>query len=144
MGSPGSNIDPRAKRYDLSSDPVTYSSQRIEVLDSKIKDLPNIYLNDGETSTEFRSTFYSLTREKGRFLEGVSRLIGGVYSNRIVNGQNEMTPFEAVSYSDQKNAMNLISDKLLSNDAFSFDPEILVFLQSEKSCLLYTSPSPRD
>ena len=132
MGSPGSNIDPRAKRYDLSSDPVTYTSQRIEVLDSKIKDLPNIYLNDGETSTEFRSTFYSLTREKGRFLEGVSRLIGGVYSNRIVNGQNEMTPFEAVPYSEQKNAMNLISDKLLSNDAFSFDPEILVFLQSEK------------
>ena len=43
-----------------------------------------------------------------------------------------MTPFEAVSYSDQKSAMNLISNKLLSNDAFNFDPEILVFLQSEK------------
>ena len=144
MGSPGSNIDPRAKRYDLSSDPVTYTSQRIEVLDSKIKDLPNIYLNDGETSTEFRSTFYSLTREKGRFLEGVSRLIGGVYSNRIVNGQKEMTPFEAVSYSDQKSAMDLISNKLLSNDAFNFDPEILVFLQSEKRAAYSSSRGNED
>jgi len=89
-------------RYDLSSDPVTYTSQRIDILNSKIKELPSIYLNDGETSTEFRSTFLSLTREKGRFMEGVSRLIGGVYSNRMVNGQANITPFEAVPYDDQK------------------------------------------
>ena len=132
MGSPGSNIDPRAKRYDLSGDPVQYTSERIDVINSKIKELPSIYLTEGETSTEFRSTFFSLTREKGRFMEGVSRLIGGVYSNRVVNGQEGITPFEAVAYDDQKNAMNLISTKLLSNNAFTFDPEILKYLQSEK------------
>ena len=132
MGSPGSNIDPRAKRYDLSGDPVKYTSERIDVINSKIKELPSIYLTEGETSTEFRSTFFSLTREKGRFMEGVSRLIGGVYSNRVVNGQEDITPFEAVAYDDQKNAMNLISTKLLSNNAFTFDPEILKYLQSEK------------
>ena len=132
MGSPGSNIDPRAKRYDLSGDPVKYTSERIDVINSKIKELPSIYLTEGETSTEFRSTFFSLTREKGRFMEGVSRLIGGVYSNRVVNGQDGITPFEAVAYDDQKNAMNLISTKLLSNNAFTFDPEILKYLQSEK------------
>jgi hypothetical protein len=132
MGSPGSNIDPRAKRYDLSGDPVTYSSQRIEILDAKIKELPSIFLKDGETSTEFRGAFLSLTREKGRFMEGVSRLIGGVYSNRIVTGQSDMTPFEAVSYEDQKRAMNLITSKLLSNDAFVFDEELVKNLQNEK------------
>ena len=132
MGSPGSNIDPRAKRYDLSSDPVTYTSQRIDILNAKIKELPSIYLNEGETSTEFRSTFLSLTREKGRFMEGVSRLIGGVYSNRMVNGQANITPFEAVSYDDQKKAMGIIKTKLLSNDAFVFDPNLLKFLQSQK------------
>ena len=132
MGSPGSNIDPRAKRYDLSGDPVKYTTERIDVINSKIKELPSIYLTEGETSTEFRSTFFSLTREKGRFMEGVSRLIGGVYSNRVVNGQEGITPFEAVAYDDQKNAMNLISTKLLSNNAFTFDPEILKYLQSEK------------
>ena len=132
MGSPGSNIDPRAKRYDLSGDPVKYTSERIDVINSKIKELPSIYLTEGETSTEIRSTFFSLTREKRRFMEGVSRLIGGVYSNRVVNGQEGITPFEAVAYDDQKNAMNLISTKLLSNNAFTFDPEILKYLQSEK------------
>ena len=86
MGSPGSNTDPRAKRYDLSGDPVTYTSRRIQILDAKIKELPSIFLVDGNTSTEFRSNFFSLVREKGRFMEGVSRLIGGVFSNRTFNG----------------------------------------------------------
>ena len=131
MGSPGSNTDPRAKRYDLSGDPVTYTSRRIEILDAKIKELPSIFLVDGNTSTEFRSNFFSLVREKGRFMEGVSRLIGGVYSNRTVNG-TDLTPFEAVAYKDQKKAMSLITSKLLSNDAFIFDENILKYLQYEK------------
>jgi len=131
MGSPGSNTDPRAKRYDLSGDPVTYTSRRIEILDAKIKELPSIFLVDGNTSTEFRSNFFSLVREKGRFMEGVSRLIGGVYSNRTVNG-TDLTPFEAVAYEDQKKAMSLITSKLLSNDAFIFDENILKYLQYEK------------
>ena len=43
-----------------------------------------------------------------------------------------MTPFEAVSYEDQKKAMNLIIEKLLSNNAFTFDENLLKYLQSEK------------
>ena len=133
MSSPGINIDPRNYRGDMSNDPITYTSDRIKTLDAKIAELPDIFLVDGETSTEFRSVFYSLTSEKGRFLDGVSRLIGGVYSNRIVNDSNkDITPFEAVSYEDQKRAMNLIKEKLLSNDAFSFDENLLKYLQREK------------
>ena len=133
MSSPGINIDPRNYRGDMSNDPITYTSDRIKTLDAKIAELPDIFLVDGETSTEFRSVFYSLTSEKGRFLDGVSRLIGGVYSNRIVNDSNkDITPFEAVSYEDQKRAMNLIKEKLLSNDAFSLDENLLKYLQSEK------------
>ena len=133
MSSPGVNIDPRNLRGDMSNDPITYTSDRIKILDAKIAELPDIFLLDGETSSEFRSVFYSLTSEKGRFLDNVSRLIGGVYSNRIVNDSEKgMTPFEAVSYEDQKRAMNLIIEKLLSNDAFVFDENLLKYLQSEK------------
>jgi len=133
MGSPGYGIDPRAKRYDMSSDPIEYSKQRLAILDSKILELPEIFGDDGSTYTELRATFGSFLRERGRFFEGVSRLIGGVYSNRIVNGQQgELTPYEAVAYEDQKRAMELITSELLSNDAFIFDPELLKLLQPEK------------
>ncbi|MDB4849244.1 zinc-dependent metalloprotease, partial [Gammaproteobacteria bacterium] len=133
MGSPGYGIDPRAKRYDMSSDPIEYSKQRLAILDSKILELPEIFGDDGSTYTELRATFASFLRERGRFFEGVSRLIGGVYSNRIVNGQQgKLTPYEAVAYEDQKRAMELITSELLSNDAFIFDPELLKLLQPEK------------
>jgi len=105
----------------------------MEIIDAKIIELPSIFLKDGKTSTEFKSAFLSLNREKGRFMDGVSRLIGGVYSNRIVTGQDiELTPFQAVAYEDQKRAMNLITSKLLSNDAFVFDENLLKNLQSQK------------
>ena len=67
MSSPGVNIDPRNYRGDMSNDPITYTADRIETIDAKILELPDIYLVDGKTSTEFRSTFYSLTREKVGF-----------------------------------------------------------------------------
>jgi hypothetical protein len=133
MSSPGRNIDPRVKRYDLSSDPVTYASQRVDTLNAKIEELPSIFLNDDGTTTEMTAAFYSLNREKGRFIEGASRIIGGVYSNRVANNQlDEVTPFIAVDYEDQKRAMGLIVDKLLANDAFVFNEEILKLLQREK------------
>lgn len=133
MSSPGRNIDPRVKRYDLSSDPVTYASQRVDTLNAKIEELPSIFLNDDGTTTEMTAAFYSLNREKGRFIEGASRIIGGVYSNRVANNQlDEVTPFVAVDYIDQKRAMNLIVNKLLANEAFVFNEEILKLLQREK------------
>ena len=133
MSSPGRNIDPRVKRYDLSSDPVTYASQRVDTLNAKIAELPSIFLNDDGTTTEMTAAFYSLNREKGRFIEGASRIIGGVYSNRVANNQlDEVTPFIAVDYEDQKRAMGLIVDKLLANDAFVFNEDILKLLQREK------------
>ncbi|GIS49136.1 MAG: hypothetical protein Ct9H90mP22_7240 [Gammaproteobacteria bacterium] len=88
MSSPGVNIDPRNYRGDMSNDPITYTSDRIKTLNAKIAELPEIFLTDGETSTEFRSNFYRLTTEKGRFLDGVSRLIGGVYSKELLKDPN--------------------------------------------------------
>ena len=38
MSSPGYNIDPRTKRYDMSNDPVTYASELINTIDNKIND----------------------------------------------------------------------------------------------------------
>ena len=133
MGSPGYGIDPRAKRYDMSSDPITYTEQRIEIINKKISELPEIFANEGSTFTELRAAYNGFIREQGRFFESVSRLIGGVYSNRIVAGQaGDLTPYETVSYDDQKRAMVLLNAKLFANDAFNFDPEVLKLLQPEK------------
>ena len=138
MGSPGRNTDPRNKRYDMSKDPITYTVQRIQTIDKKIAELPEIFDEPGSTYSELKGTFDSLVRDKGRFLESVAIQIGGVYSNRLVVGQNEnMTPFEVVPYSEQKRAMEVLNTELFANDAFTFDPEILKLLQSEKRAASY-------
>lgn len=138
MGAPGRNTDPRNKRYDMSSDPITYSVQRLEIIDNKIGELPEIFSEPGSTYTELKATFDSLLRDKGRFAESIAIQIGGVYSNRLVVGQeSDMAPFEVVPYDEQKRAMNALNEYLFSNDAFVFDPEILKLLQTEKRAASY-------
>ena len=138
MGSPGGNTDPRNKRYDMSSDPITYTVQRLQIIDNKINELPEIFNEPGSTYTELKATFDSLLRDKGRFAESIAIQIGGVYSNRLVVGQESgMTPFEVVPYKEQKRAMKALNEHLFSNDAFVFSPEILKLLQSEKRAASY-------
>ena len=48
MGSPGRNIDPRAKRYDLTNDVIKYAQDRFIVLDNKIAQLNDIFSEPGE------------------------------------------------------------------------------------------------
>ena len=138
MGSPGGNTDPRNKRYDMSSDPITYTVQRLQIIDNKINELPEIFNEPGSTYTELKATFDSLLRDKGRFAESIAIQIGGVYSNRLVVGQESgMTPFEVVPYKEQKRAMKALNEHLFANDAFVFSPEILKLLQSEKRAASY-------
>ena len=138
MGSPGGNTDPRNKRYDMSSDPITYSVQRLKIIDDKINELPEIFDEPGSTYTELKATFDSLLRDKGRFAESIAIQIGGVYSNRLVVGQEVgMTPFEVVPYAEQKRAMKALNEHLFANDAFVFNPDILKILQSEKRAASY-------
>ena len=138
MGSPGGNTDPRNKRYDMSSDPITYSVQRLKIIDDKINELPEIFDEPGSTYTELKATFDSLLRDKGRFAESIAIQIGGVYSNRLVVGQEAgMTPFEVVPYAEQKRAMKALNEHLFANDAFVFNPDILKILQSEKRAASY-------
>ena len=138
MGSPGGNTDPRNNRYDMSSDPITYSVQRLKIIDDKINELPDIFDEPGSTYTELKATFDSLLRDKGRFAESIAIQIGGVYSNRLVVGQEAgMTPFEVVPYEEQKRAMKALNEHLFANDAFVFNPDILKILQSEKRAASY-------
>jgi hypothetical protein len=76
MGTPGRNIDPRAKRGDMSNDVVTYTADRFITLDNKIAELPEIYSDEGETKNDFTSSFYSLVGDKGRFMDIVAGNIG--------------------------------------------------------------------
>ena len=132
MGRPGSNIDPRAKRYDMTNDVIRYAQERFIIIDNKISELDEIFNEPGDTKNDFASNFYSLIREKGRFMESVAIQIGGIYVTKLVNGQDDVNAYEPVPYEKQKAAMNLINEQFLANNIWSFDPKILKNLQREK------------
>ena len=131
MSSPGNNIDPRTKRYDMSNDPVTYASDITTIIDKKINELPSIYA-DEETFNNYTDAFYRFFRTKGRFLETVAHQIGGVYINKIASSQNDLNSLEAVPYEKQKQAMSLLSKKVFANGAMNYDQKILSNLIYER------------
>jgi hypothetical protein len=131
MSYPGNNIDPRTKRYDMSNDPIKYASDIVEIIDDKILDLPTIFA-DEDGFNNYTNAFFRFFRTKGRFLETVAQQIGGVYVNKISSVQSDKTILEAVPYEKQKQAMNLLSEKVFANGAMNYDSKILANLIYER------------
>jgi len=131
MSYPGNNIDPRTKRYDMSNDPITYASDIIQIIDEKIQELPAIFA-DEDGFNNYTNAFFRFFRTKGRFLETVAQQIGGVYVNKISSVQSGKSILEAVPYAKQKQAMNLLSEKVFSNGSMDYDPKILANLMYER------------
>jgi hypothetical protein len=131
MSYPGNNIDPRTKRYDMSNDPIKYASDIVQIIDEKIEELPLIFA-DEDGFNNYTNAFFRFFRTKGRFLETVAQQIGGVYVNKIASVQNDKTILEAVPYKKQKQAMNLLSEKVFTNGSMSYDSKILANLMYER------------
>ncbi|MDQ8187413.1 zinc-dependent metalloprotease [Pelagicoccus sp. SDUM812002] len=123
MRAPGKAIDPRAMIYDISSDPIGFSLDQIELIKAVQPRFKDRLLKEG-ASYQYLLNGYNLSlRRYGNAFETVSRFIGGVYIDRAVVGQKDgaepLTPVDAV---DQRRAMDVLSDKLFAADAFdAFD-----------------------
>ena len=82
MRSAGYGIDPRAMINDLTNDPITYSAQRIELVNHAQKELPDKFANKAESWEEYRNAHKIILREYQRALEVVSRYIGGLLKKK--------------------------------------------------------------
>ena len=133
MRAPGKGIDPQAMIYDMSSDPISYASDRIELSQYLLDDLVVKYSDKGMSHQALRDAFGVLLRERRNACGVISRHIGGVYVDRAYIGQRDSsTPFRAVPYSEQKRAIKALDTYLFSPTAFNFSPSILMRLQSQR------------
>ena len=115
MRSPGKAIDPRVMTGDLSNDQISYSIDRFNLVNKMMGQIVLKFSIEGNTYEDLRRAYYTLNSQAARAGDVVSRFIGGVYVDRSTIGQpGGKNPYTPVSLDDQK------------------------------SCLLYTSPSPRD
>ena len=133
MRSPGRGIDPRAMIYDLTSDPITYATQRIELVKDAQENIVSKLSGNIETFEEFRLAHSIFMREHARSLEVISRHIGGVYVERF-DPKNLSTkkPYSPTPSEEQRRAMKSLNKFAFAPEAFPINSELLEMVQVER------------
>jgi len=133
MRSPGKGIDPRVMIGDLSSDAITYSINRFELVNTMMKKIKTQFTKKGQTFEDLRRAYYTLHNQSAISGGVISRYIGGVYVDRATFGQEGATqPYTPVSLKDQKRAMNALNKYIFAPNAFDTPNDIYNFIASQR------------
>jgi len=134
MRSSGNGIDPRVMVRDLSSDPVEYSADRIQLISTLLDGLVEKYGTiEGQSYQELRNAFISIIGQRARQTTVISRQIGGVYRDRAFIGQEGGSqPYTPVPAEKQREAMSQLSEHLFAPDAFEESHEVYKYLQEQR------------
>ena len=132
MRYPGKGTDPNAMIYDLSSDPVRHSVERMEMIIDILSDLKDIYSAKNDTYEELYRSYRSLVYSYFQALNIVSRQIGGVMVDLSYTDQESSSkPFVSVAIDRQKEAMRILSDYGFSNKVL-LQEDIFPYLQKQR------------
>jgi hypothetical protein len=134
MRAPGRGIDPRVMVNDMSSDPVEYGIERINLVNSLMDNLLEKYEDrEGQSYQDLRNSFFRLMYQYSTSTGVMSRQIGGVYRQRAFIGQEGATqPYTPVPAEEQREAMSQISTYLFAPNAFDQSHEVYKYLQAQR------------
>ncbi|MEO0696841.1 MAG: zinc-dependent metalloprotease [Pseudomonadota bacterium] len=131
MRFPGVGIDPRVMIGDMSSDPVAYGIDRIELVQATLPKLVARF--DDEESWEDLTQAYNIALGQHAAMAGImARQVGGVYVERIAPGQTDTPPFTPVPVETQKAAIDALSKYVYAADAFQIPDTLAERLQYQR------------
>lgn len=129
----GFDLDPTIVRWDLSSDPMRWAKERIELVRYLWEEIEDVFPRRGEGYDELRHVFDLLLAEYGYSCFLLSRYIGGQYVHRdFPDDPGGHFPFVPVPAERQREALGLLARYLFAPDAFRFRPSLLNKLTIEK------------
>ena len=132
MRYPGKGTDPYAMIYDLSSDPVQHSLDKIHMIVEIAESLKEKYTESNDTYEELYRSYKTLLFSYYQCLNIISRQIGGVKVDLAHTNQNSLNkPFESIDEEMQKKALNIIAEYGLS-DKFILNADIFPYLQKQR------------
>ena len=132
MRSPGKGSDPNAMIYDLSSNQLDHSVDKINMVIDILKDLKTKYTSNNDTYEELYRSYINLVYSYYQALNIVTRQIGGVYIDLSHTDQNtDNKPFESVDKETQKKAMDIIARYGFSNKILLQD-DLFPYLQKQR------------
>lgn len=133
MRAPGKAIDPRVNVNDMSGDAITYSIERMQMVNKMYGELLKKYSKEGQTYQELLQAYSILGGESMNAANTISRYIGGVYVERSAVGQpNAKAPFTPVSKADQQRAMAALNTYLFAPNAFDAAMPLYQYLQIQR------------
>lgn len=119
-------IDPKANRWDWSNDPLSYAADQMSTAQAILAKLDWFSLNPGESYGLLRQRVNGLFRYYRHQSLMMVNYIGGQRFSRTdpwsSRGQPAFTPIAAT---EQRQALDLISQKVLAADALQISPEVL-------------------
>ena len=132
MRSTGKGSDPNAMIYDLSSDQLDHSLDKIEMIYKILDDLKEKYTEENDTYEELYRTYRTLVFSYYQALNIVTRQIGGVMVDLAHTDQNStVKPFVSVDKETQKRAMNILAKYGFSNRML-LQPDLFPYLQKQR------------
>ncbi len=125
-------VDPRIESFDLSSDPVAWARDRMELVEETLPEIKARVLSPGQSRQELRNTFADLLDEKIVAARALARNIGGVYVDHAATDQPGGTqPFTAVPEATQKTALAVLAKYVFAPNAFLFPADLTRSLEAQ-------------
>ena len=120
-------IDPRVQTNDMSSDPISYSIDRMRLVNELFDDILDKFQTPGNTYEDLRRAFFNLNSQYASAASTISKFIGGVYVERSVIGQKgSKKPYTTVSYRD------LLDKYIFSSDNYKIPSDIFNYLARQR------------
>jgi hypothetical protein len=126
------NDDPMVNTYDLGSDPIKFGKDRMSLAADLLKDLDRRVVKDGESWARLRPAFSVLFNQYGNASYLAASFIGGQYISRdFKGGEHSRDPIVPVPGEKQREALQFLTESILSDKAFQFSPALLRRLTTE-------------
>ena len=133
MRAPGWAMDPRVHWYDLTSDPVGYAEDRLNLVEELLATARERNTAEGESWHRLRDAYVVLLSQFSRSISVLAHQIGGVHVNRSVSGQpGADVPFVPVRLDSQQQAMDGVARHLFAPDALQGSEELYSHLQGQR------------
>ncbi len=118
--------DPLAKRYDMTSDPIEYCRQKMNLARLYRDNLLTKYVKEGQSWAKARRGYLLSIREHSGALSISSDWIGGAYVNRDKKGDPDERPSVVpVEVEKQREALAFVLENAFRDEAYGLTPEML-------------------
>jgi hypothetical protein len=128
-----SNSDPKVNLWDLGADPLRFAQDRMAMAEQLFKELAAKASAPGDGYQRVRQAFSMLLNQYGNGAFLAASFVGGEYYHRDHREDpNARDPMVPVEFAKQREALRFLQEKILSDQAFRFDPALLRKLGADR------------